>query len=288
MLMLTHFTRQNNKMKLKKSLSAVSMAIRNSMELSRQQSPLLEKSTTSGFSIKIANTLEEREAAFHLSYQVYLEKGYVKENGNQWLIQTYDSSAETVIFVVKDRAGVIIGSATLVFKGSVELPIEKTFGKEIKKLNTPENEIGEVSRLVISSKHRNSKEILVLLFNYMFIYGFHVKHINSCIVQVNPRHKTYYKKLLKFEELSEEKLCPSVQNAPAVLLHLPLSTYRSEVLGCNHNKNKKNVSLYSYFIKPEQENLVAYYLKNQVKPISQEEKTYFGFIETTFGKAVCV
>ena len=79
-----------------------------------------------------------------------------------------------------------------------------------------------------------------------------------------------------------EKPCPIVQNAPAVLLHLPLSRYQSEVLHWANSteQDKKERSLYPYFLKPEQESLVAYYLDKQVSPMSEEEKHYFGFSES--------
>ena len=41
-------------------------------------------------------------------------------------------------------------------------------------------------------------------------------------------------------------------------------------------------SLYPYFIKPEQESLVAYYLEKQAKPMSKEEKNYFRFYSQRF------
>ena len=115
-------------MQSKNALSGVSIAIRNTLASSLQSGPIIDKQSPSEFSIKVANTLEEREAVFQLSYQVYLEKGYVKENSYQWLVQDYDRLSDTVIFIVKDRAGHIAGTATLVFRNSTTLPVEKTFG----------------------------------------------------------------------------------------------------------------------------------------------------------------
>jgi len=274
----------------KHSPSGLSIAIQNTLAFKKDAAPLIDKLSPAEFTIKIANTLKEREAVFQLAYQVYLEKGYVKENPYQWLVQDYDRQADTTIFIVKDRTGAIAGTATLVFNDSSKLPIEKTFNNEIKSLSQDGAKITEVSRLVINPSYRNSKEILVLLFNYMFIYGYHVKNFDMVAIQVNPRHKNYYKKLLNFDERGEEKLCASVQNAPASLLYMPLVNYQTEVKRCHQSNSQEHSSrsLYSYFIKPEQENLVSYYLKNQAKEISADEKTYFGFSETTFGRAVCV
>ena len=150
--------------------------------------------------------------------------------------------------------------------------------------------IVEISRLVIKHENRNDKEVLVLLFNYLLIYTHYVKNFNHLAIEVNPRHKDYYKKLLGFIEIGTEKLCPQVENAPAVFLHLPTSHYRSEINRFSENQSceKKGRELYQYFLKSEQENLVANYLKNQVKPMTIDEKAYFGFTESGISKIVCV
>jgi hypothetical protein len=266
------------------------MAIRSTLSLSKTGSQLIEKKSTSEFSIKVANTLDEREAVFNLGYKIYLEKGFINENVQERLVQNYDANSETIILIVQDQYKNIAGSVTLVFENSSILPAEKIYGEEIRKLKSSGNKIVELSRLVISPEYRNSKEILVLLFNYLAIYSYHVKKYSHLVVEVNPRHKNYYQLLLCFEEIGEVKPCPSVQNAPANLLCLPLKKYRTEVVRCSNlsEPNKKERSLYPYFIKSEQENLVAHYLKNQAKPITSEEKIYFGFSESSIGNSVCI
>ena len=127
-----------------------------------------------------------------------------------------------------------------------------------------------------------------MLFNYLYIYSYYVKGYSCLAIEVNPRHTAYYQALLHFRSIGTEKLCPMVQNAPAILMYLPLQ-HAQEVLRLSKNTDpeKNNRSLYTYFVKPEQESLVAYYLAKQATPISQEEKFYFGFSETSFGRAVC-
>jgi hypothetical protein len=277
-------------MKTKNSASGLSIAIRNTMASYENASPLVEKLAPAEFTIKIANTLEEREAVFRLGYQVYLEKGYIKENANEWMVQNYDSNSDTAILIVQDKQKNIVGSVTLVFDGSSRLPAEKIYGEELKVLRNQNEKIAEISRLVIDPEYRNSKEILVLLFNYLYIYSYYVKNYTCLAIEVNPRHTAYYEALLHFRPIGVEKPCPTVQSAPAILMYVPLKHGQSEVLRLSKDNliEKKSRSLYPFFVKPEQESLVAYYLKNQAKPISSDEKLYFGFSETTFGRAVCV
>jgi predicted GNAT family N-acyltransferase len=270
--------------------SSLSITIRKTIEAPELSNSLSEKKLPFAFSIKIANTLEEREAVFHLGYQVYLEKKYIKENQNQWLIQNYDFLPQTTILIVQDKNKNIAGSLTLVFDGDGKLPIEKIYSEEFNLLKSNNIKAIEISRLVIANEYRNEKEVLQLMINYLMIYAYHVKDYSSLVIQVNPRHKIYYKTLLGFEEIGSEKECPIVQNAPAVLLHLPLIHYQSEILRFAKNPEpvKKERSLYPYFLKPEQEKLVAHYLQKQFKPMNSEEKIYFGFTESGISKAVCV
>lgn len=242
------------------------------------------------FFIKVANTLTERESVFKLAYQIYLEKGYINVNENEWLVQSYDAFPETVILLVQDQNRKIAGSLTLVFGEDSKLPVEKIYKEEVKSLKMKGEKLVEISRLVISHEYRNSKEVLLLLTNYLMIYCYYIKKYSSLIIEVNPRHKNYYKSLLNFDEIGVEKLCPSVKNAPAVLLHLPLIRYQAEVYYFHKSpiENHKTRSLYAYFLRPEQEKLVAHYLEKQVKEISIEEKTYFGFTESGINGAVCV
>ena len=68
------------------------------------------------------------------------------------------------------------------------------------------------------------------------------------------------------------------------------STYQAEISKYNNPESiiKKERSLYPYFIKPKQESLVAHYLEKQAKPMSAEERIYFGFSESGISRAVCV
>lgn len=270
------------------STTNVSRAIQKTMLCYKNEVSLIEKKTKQEFSIKIANTLEEREAAFKLAYQVYLAKGYIKENPNQWLIQPYDINQETIILIVQDKLKNIVGTLTLVFSDTCKLPAEYLYKTELSDLKNKGEKIAEISRLVIDPAFRNSKEVLVLLFNYLAIYSHHVKKYNQVAIQVNPRHCDYYKTLLCFEKIGNQKPCPQVRNAPAVLLSLSAIKYQKELVRCHTSliNEKKERSLFQYFLKQEQESLVANYLAKQVKSMSADEKIYFGFTESGISKVV--
>jgi len=275
-------------MGIKNNISGISAAIN---EFINCRMPIYDNNQTlPEFSIKVANTLEEREAVFNLAYQVYMEKGYVQKNQNQWLIKEYDFDPNTVVLIVKNQDGIIVGSVTIAFESNFRLPAMSLFQNEIEYIRMPEMKIAEISRLVIDKNYRNSKNILLLLINYLFIYTHHVKEYSRLVIQVNPRHVNFYKTFLCFDEISESRPCSQVQNAPAVLLSVSMSIYQNELIKCSQPNfiGSRYKTLYKNFLKPNQEQLVALYLKKQAKPMTADEKIYFGFAESGFSKAVCV
>jgi hypothetical protein len=97
--------------------SGISMAIASTLRFRNEGLPLIEKPKPSEFTIKIANTLDERIDVFRLGYQIYLGKGFLKENPNEWLVNDYDADEDTTILMVKDKNNKLVGSVTLVFDG---------------------------------------------------------------------------------------------------------------------------------------------------------------------------
>lgn len=268
--------------------SSVSVALKQTISTLQIDETIKEKSP-SGYTVKLANTPEEREAAYSLAYRVYLDKGYVKENPRQWLVKKYDANSDTATLIVKDNAKKVIASVTMIFDGAHSIPAASLYRNEIKTLRSYQEKIVEISRLVIDPEHRNAKELLVILFNYVYIYSYIVKKYSCLIIEVNPRHKEFYRSILRFDEIGAEKPCPLVQDAPAVLLYGPLKRGEDEVLkNSTQNMEKKSLSLFPHFLKPAQEGLVAAYLEKQYKPMTEEEKIYFGFTESGTYQTVCI
>jgi UDP:flavonoid glycosyltransferase YjiC (YdhE family) len=268
--------------------SGVSIAFNQTLNSIKAKEEIKPKAP-SGYTIKLANTLEEREAAYRLAYKVYLDKGYVKENPYGWLVKDHDANPETATLIVQDKEKNVVGSITMIFDGKHSIPAKSIYYNEILALKAKNEKIVEISRLVIDNNHRNAKEILVILFNYLYIYSSHVKKYTCLTIEVNPRHREFYRLLLGFDVIGKEKPCPNVLNAPAILLCSSLDPKINTVLKQRcESPEKKSRSAVSYFVKPEQEGLVAAYLEKQYKPMTEEEKLYFGFTDSTIGKTLCV
>ena len=104
--------------------------------------------------------------------------------------------------------------------------------------------------------------------------------INDICIMVNPKHAAFYKSIMIFEEIGEEKFYPGV-NAPAIALRMNLDVYENNVKDAYQGFAPQN-SLYSYFYEwdcsaspdecsmitsndqlPMDSNLLAYFIANK-------------------------
>jgi hypothetical protein len=74
-------------------------------------------------------------------------------------------------------------------------------------------------RAVCHRSFARSKRLIASLFNLLYIYSHRVKGCTDILIEINPRHRDFYEKLLEFEQMGGERMCERVK-APALLMHL--------------------------------------------------------------------
>jgi hypothetical protein len=102
-----------------------------------------------------------------------------------------------------------------------------------------------------------SKPILAALFHIAYI---HARRINRCtdlVVEVNPRHVTFYERMLGFVVFGREKMDTRV-GAPAVLLRLDLTFAEQQIaeMGGRLHLARTRRSLYPYFFSLREESAI--------------------------------
>jgi hypothetical protein len=91
-----------------------------------------------------------------------------------------------------------------------------------------------------------SKGALGSLFHLAFIYACRINDCDEILVEVNPRHMAFYKRMLGFIQAAPERTRDRV-GAPAVLLRLPSMYVGEQIdLHAGHQTSGKR-SLYPYF-----------------------------------------
>lgn len=177
--------------------------------------------TSEDIEYRIATSQDEREAAFRLVYQSYLEAGLGQPNRYQMRVTPYHLLPSTEVFVA------VLGSETvftvsLIGDGQLGLPMENVYGQEVRDLRERGLRIGEVSCLADRrSKYRKCFPVFLRLCRLTAQYAWH-QGLDQLLVAVHPRHARFYQRFIDFEPIGPERSYPSVQNRPAVALSLDL------------------------------------------------------------------
>lgn len=228
------------------------------------------------FHILVASDRKTRRRAYALAQRVYQGRGYV--SGDEGVVVCpHDADPQTLTLLALDDSGIDAATITLVFDSLDGLPCDQIYGAELDLLRAKGRRLIEVTRLAIDENHQRSKELLVKLFNFIYIFARRVKGFDDFVIEVNPRHVNYYRRLLIFEQLGPERPCPRVQGAPAVLLRLDLSIPEREVRR-THGKGAaiNDRTLYPYFYSWLEEGAVAEFLAHGHRPMSEDDARYFG------------
>lgn len=223
-----------------------------------------------GFAFSVANKPEDLTRCYSLAYQEYYKKGYVKEHvPNKMIISEHDSDKETLVVMAKDENQKIVGTLSIVVDGMRGLPCDELFFDELVKLRQNGSRIAEVVRLAISDEYKNSKEILVGMFNLVCNYVKNIAKCSDLIIEVNPRHVKYYQRLLLFKVISEEKECKRVEGAPAVLLCLNKQDVENYQKYFSHEKDYLR-SLHPHLSKGKEEMQLAKMIFDEMSKITKE------------------
>ncbi len=147
--------------------------------------------------------------------------------------------------LIASRGTTMFGTLTLKLDSDEGLLADELYSKEISAARQAGAKVCELTRLAIDPAF-NSKEVLASIFHLAYLFGRLIHNKTDLFIEVNPRHVAFYRRMLGFRIAGEERICPRV-NAPAVLLHLPLSYVDEQVERCAGRPDTGARSLYSYF-----------------------------------------
>jgi hypothetical protein len=168
--------------------------------------------------VRIASSAGRREAASLLLRKMYAWRGYAFEVDS-------DEAANKITLYAETR-GKLVGTMSLWFDRSDGLPADEVFSDRLALLRREGRRPCEPSRLAID-KGMN-KRVFAALIHISYIYAHHIRGCTDYVIEVNPRHVAFYKRMLGFAEFGAERACARV-GAPAVLLRLPLDHMGAQI-----------------------------------------------------------
>ena len=189
------------------------------------------------FKIRLAANEDRVKSASLLIQKMYSWRGYQTGEMDR------DPNRITLLAYDVDK---IVGTLTLGLDSPVGLLVDELYKPEVDALRAQGRQVCEIIKLALDER-RGSKPVLAALFHISFIYGHNIHQATDFVIEVNPRHVEFYKRMLGFELLGSERLCNRV-NAPAVLLRLEMTHAHAQIekFGGLSHKPAGEKSLYPY------------------------------------------
>jgi len=177
----------------------------------------------------------------------YADRGYLCKD-----LSTQADGAEIICSAFDGLT--TVGTIAVRFDSPQGLRADAIFGEELKALRAHGNSLCEFGRLALDHHVCDNKELLARLFHVAYLHAHRLAACKTLVIEVNPRHVPFYRRMLGFQVHSEARLNPRV-NAPAVLMTLDL-VWGSEQVGLYGGRPASASStrtLYPYFYGVEEE-----------------------------------
>jgi hypothetical protein len=165
-----------------------------------------------GYQIRIANGMDalKRQTA-RLIERMYSSRGLFPYGQGVSL----DERNITVVACKDEHA---VATLTLSMDMGEGLLADTLYRDEIDALRRVGGRVCEVTRFAMDPAH-SSHEALAGMLQILYILARLTHRVTDVFIEVHPRHSGFYRRLLGYQVLGPERICPRV-GAPAVLMHL--------------------------------------------------------------------
>lgn len=133
------------------------------------------------------------------------------------------------------------------------LAVESLYPEHVDEFRGKDARLCEFTRLAVD-KTEHSKELLAMVFHVAYIYARRMHRSTDLLIEVNPRHVAFYRRMLGFVPVGPERVCQRV-GAPAVLLWLSLDHAEEQIarFGGRAEATSETRSLYPLFFSSAEE-----------------------------------
>ncbi|TXL68399.1 N-acyl amino acid synthase FeeM domain-containing protein [Zeimonas arvi] len=217
---------------------------------------LLRDVSPSRLSIRVADTVGQRREASVLVSKMYGWRGYRTEGAETTarpeVRSARNDASPTGVTLIAFLGQRLVGTLTVGVDSPAGLACSELYPDEVARLRAEGARICEFTRLAVDGAE-HSTQLLAMMFHVAFIYARQLRGGTDLLVEVNPRHAAFYRRMLDFSQLGPERVCSRV-NAPAVLLGLKLEHAEQQIARFGgHDEIARGVrSLYPLGFRPEE------------------------------------
>jgi hypothetical protein len=216
-------------------------------ESTKQDHMLLERN---GYSIYLVNSFKQRIKTSTLIKRMYASRGYCTESTS-----SFSHNPHQFTFEACNEQQQLLGTLTLTIDSNEGLLADQLYKPEIDSFRNKGKYACEVSKLAFNP-NSGSKEVFASLFHIAYIYAYFIYGVEDAFIEINPRHALFYKRMLGFHQIGEQRICQRV-DAPAVLLHLDLNYMRDQIATLAGLTKCSKKSIYPYFLSQHKEDSIV-------------------------------
>jgi hypothetical protein len=203
---------------------------------------------TNLFKVRLVNSEERRSSASYLIQRRYAWRGYAVDDQPR-------PAPNRITIAAHDQTGTA-GTVTVGLDSTQAMFVDGLYSEEANRLRNEGRRLAEFTKLAIDN-NVHSKPLLAALFHIAFIYARRIHRCTDLLIEVNPRHESFYRRMLGFEPVGPLRDDPRI-GAPALLLRLCLEHAQAEIsrLGGNANLASTTRSLYPYAFAVREEMII--------------------------------
>lgn len=122
----------------------------------------------------------------------------------------------------------IVGTLSVRFDGIGGLHADQLFKPELDAWRADGVSLCEFGGLAVGQHSHDPKRVLIQIFHLGYLHAHRRAARERLVVEVNPRHVSFYRRCLGLEPLTAARYNPRVQ-APAVLMSIALAEVREQI-----------------------------------------------------------
>jgi len=199
------------------------------------------------YGIRLTDTSDGRNSASMLINRMYAWRGYSGDH--------QPSNDPNRITLTATDKGEVVGTLSIGIDSEVGLMADEVFGAELDAHRANGARLCEFTKFAFDPSVR-SKTALANVFHLAVIYARDMHGCTDIIIEVNPRHRRFYERMLGFRKEGELKINTRV-DAPAYLLRVNLKyvTEQISIFGGTFaaDGETEERSFYPYFFSPREE-----------------------------------
>lgn len=150
-----------------------------------------------GFLLRAIRNRDELEDVYRLTYECYLQKGYCRKNDSGKLAHysQFDELDETMIFIVEDQEGRLLGTVSTTIDNRIGLHVDLDFHNQADQVRHEGRALASCWRIAVNEKYRSQLQVSRLLVDGSVAYWY-ATHIETCLMTLHPHHEGFYKRYL--------------------------------------------------------------------------------------------